>query len=232
MRLGPSRGLKSLTEFAGAPLVEERADTRCLAEIYKIHNNTGKLYHPRGFDKPETITNIVPAQRREMRVRHATPGDLESIVTIYNSTIPKRVATADTEPVPVESRRAWLTERRENRPVWVAEPEEGVKPGDMAGWIALGEFHPRPAYHATAEVAVYISEDWRGEGVGKLLVREAVRLGPRLGIKSLIAGVFAHNEASLGLFEGLGFSRWAHLPGVAELDGVERDLVYLGLRLC
>lgn len=167
-----------------------------------------------------------------MRVRQATPEDLESIVTIYNSTIPKRVATADTVPVSVESRRAWLTERRENRPVWVAEPEEAVTPVEMAGWISLGEFHTRPAYQATAEVAVYISEDWRGEGVGKLLVREAVSLGPGLGIKTLVAGVFAHNGASLGLFEGLGFSRWAHLPGVAELDGVERDLVYLGLRLC
>jgi phosphinothricin acetyltransferase len=167
-----------------------------------------------------------------MRLRNATLQDLEAIVMIYNSTIPKRVATADTAPVSVESRRAWLTERSESRPVWVAEPEEAAIPGEMAGWISLGEFHTRPAYHATAEVAVYISEDWRGEGVGKLLVGEAMRLGTGLGIKTLIAGVFAHNEASLGLFEGLGFSRWAHLPGVAELDGVERDLVYLGLRLC
>lgn len=167
-----------------------------------------------------------------MRIRQATLEDLETIVSIYNSTIPKRVATADTVPVSVESRRGWLTDRPENRPVWLAEPEESGVPGEMAGWIALGEFHSRPAYYATAEVAVYISEDRRGEGVGRLLVEEAVRLGPELGIKNLIAGVFAHNEASLGLFESLGFSRWAHLPGVAELDGVERDLVYLGLRLC
>jgi phosphinothricin acetyltransferase len=29
----------------------------------------------------------------------------------------------------------------------------------------------------------------------------------------------------------LGFERWAFYPRVAELDGVERDLVVLGLRL-
>jgi phosphinothricin acetyltransferase len=29
----------------------------------------------------------------------------------------------------------------------------------------------------------------------------------------------------------MGFREWAHFPNVAELDGVERDLVVLGLRL-
>jgi phosphinothricin acetyltransferase len=63
------------------------------------------------------------------------------------------------------------------------------------------------------------------------LVEEAIRRGPALGLKTLTAGVFAHNEASVKLFEGFGFERWAHFPRVAELDGVERDLVIMGLRL-
>jgi L-amino acid N-acyltransferase YncA len=41
----------------------------------------------------------------------------------------------------------------------------------------------------------------------------------------------AHNEPSLRLFEDFGFERRAHRPKVAELDGVERDLVVLGLDL-
>lgn len=164
-------------------------------------------------------------------MRNATVEDLPGIVGIYNSTIPSRTATADTEPVSLESRRSWFLDRSERRPVWVAEPDHGDS-GEMAGWLALDDFKIRPAYHPTAEVAVYVAEPYRGSGVGRLLVGEAVRRAPELGTKTLIAGIFAHNEASLGLFEGFGFSRWAHLPGVAELDGVERDLVYLGLRLC
>ncbi|WP_047864023.1 GNAT family N-acetyltransferase [Rubrobacter aplysinae] len=166
-----------------------------------------------------------------MRVREATLDDLPGIVGIYNSTVPGRVATADTEPVSVETRRGWFLDRDARRPVWVAEPGTEAACGAPAGWIALGDFHPRPAYHATAEVAVYIAEEWRGAGVGRLLVGEAVRHGRGLGIRTLIAGIFAHNEASLGLFQSFGFSRWAHMPRVAEMDGVERDLVYLGLRL-
>jgi phosphinothricin acetyltransferase len=37
-------------------------------------------------------------------VRHATVNDLPDITAIYNSTIPGRMVTADTEPVTVESR--------------------------------------------------------------------------------------------------------------------------------
>ncbi|CAN5677533.1 hypothetical protein BH24ACT21_BH24ACT21_03660 [soil metagenome] len=33
------------------------------------------------------------------------------------------------------------------------------------------------------------------------------------------------------MFEDFGFERWAFYPQVAELDGVERDLVVMGLRL-
>ena len=162
-----------------------------------------------------------------MEIRDATEVDLPAIVGIYNSTVPGRMATADTEPIPVESRKAWLREHGGRRPVWIAE--EG---GEIMGWIALSDFqNGRPAYDATAEVGVYVGEGRRGKGIGRLLLDEAIRRAPGLGLKTLTAGVFGHNEPSLRLFEGFGFERWARFPGVAEVDGVERDLVVLGLRL-
>ena len=173
--------------------------------------------------------NSESLERREekMRVRNAVADDLSSIVGIYNSTIPHRTATADTRQISVADRESWFHERDfSRRPIWIADDS-----GEVSGWLALGDFNSRPAYHPTAEVAVYIAESHRGQGVGRLLVKEAVRRGPQFGIKTLIAGVFAHNAASLSLFESFGFEHWAHMPRVAELDGVERDLVYLGLRL-
>ena len=161
------------------------------------------------------------------RIRDATEADLPEIVEIYNSTVPLRSVTADTEPVTVESRRAWLRGHGGRRPVWVAE--EG---GEIVGWLALSDFeNGRPAYHATAEVGIYVKEGRRGRGIGRCLLDEAIRRSPGLGLKTLTAGAFGHNEPSLRLFEAFGFERWALYPGVAELDGVERDLVVLGLRL-
>jgi L-amino acid N-acyltransferase YncA len=163
-----------------------------------------------------------------MKIRDAVAEDLPAIVEIYNSTIPSRVVSADTEPVSVEQRLVWFDEHEPSRrPIRVIE-----NGGEVIGWLSLSDFYDgRPAYHATAEIGVYVKEDYRGEGIGRRLVEEAIRRGPELGLNTLTAGIFAHNEASVGLFEGTGFQRWAHFPNVAELDGVERDLVVLGLRL-
>ena len=46
-----------------------------------------------------------------------------------------------------------------------------------------------------------------------------------------MAFVFGHNAPSLRLFERAGFARWGHLPRVARLDGIERDLLILGRRV-
>ena len=162
-----------------------------------------------------------------MKIRDAAEEDLPAIVEIYNSTVPSRMVTADPEPVSVESRLAWFREHDPRiRPIWVVEVD-----GEIAGWFSFEDFRKRAAYQATAEVSVYVAEEHRRRGVGRRLLEEAIRRAPELGLKTLTAGAFAHNEPSLRLFEGFGFECWAHYPRVAELDGVERDLVVLGLRL-
>lgn len=162
-----------------------------------------------------------------MELRDAVMADLPAIVEIYNSTVPGRMVTADPEPVSVESRRGWFLEHGPERyPLWVAEVG-----GEIAGWLSFEPFKTRPAYRATAEVSVYVSKDHRRRGVGRRLLEEAIRRAPDLGFRTLTASVFAHNAPSIGLFEGFGFERWGFYPRVAELDGIERGLVVLGLRL-
>ena len=162
-----------------------------------------------------------------MEIRDAIAADLPAIVEIYNSTVPSRMVTADPEPISVESRHAWFREHNpESRPIWVAEVN-----WEIAGWFSFEDFRKKPAYHTTAEVSVYVSEKYRRRGIGRRLLAEAIRSAPTLGLRTLIGDIFAHNWPSLKLFEEFGFERWAYYPGVAELDGVERDLVVMGLRL-
>jgi L-amino acid N-acyltransferase YncA len=160
-------------------------------------------------------------------IRDAREADLARIVAIYNEAIPGRLATADTEPVSLASRLPWFAEHSPaRRPLWVAERE-----GVTIGWLSFQSFYGRPAYAATAEVSVYVSPTAQRGGVGRQLLARAVERAPGLGLATLVAFVFGHNEPSLTLFEGHGFERWGHLPRVARLDGVERDLVILGRRV-
>ncbi|HJV44746.1 MAG TPA: GNAT family N-acetyltransferase [Bacillota bacterium] len=162
-----------------------------------------------------------------VQLRDAQLGDLPAIVNIYNSTIASRMVTADTEPVSVESRVNWFKEHTpEHYPLWVLEEN-----GEIIGWISFQAFYGRPAYYATAEVSIYVHENKRGKRWGQFLLTKAIESCPRLHIKTILGFIFGHNEPSLKLFQHFGFERWALLPNVAELDGLERDLVILGKRI-
>lgn len=161
-------------------------------------------------------------------LRLATPADLPGIVEIYNSTVPSRMVTADTEPVSVASRQAWFDAHQPaRRPLWVCEDAEGR----MAGWLSYSDFYGRPAYGATAELSIYLHADRRGQGLGRYLLEQAIAHAPQVGVTTLLGFIFGHNTPSLALFERHGFARWGDLPRVAVLDGVERDLVIVGRRL-
>lgn len=160
-------------------------------------------------------------------VRDALESDLPAIVEIYNATIPGRMVTADTEPVTVDSRRAWLhAHNPKTRPLWVA-----LDNGVVCAWLSFNSFYGRPAYQPTAEVSVYIAETHRRRGLGRFLLARAIAGAPACGIRTLLGFIWAHNEPSLQLFAGFGFSTWGHLPRVAVLDGVERDLLIVGRRV-
>lgn len=162
-----------------------------------------------------------------MRIRDAVIADLPAIVAIYNAAIPGRMATADTEPISVESRTAWFRDHTpQARPLWVAESD-----GEIGGWCSLQSFYGRPAYHATAEVSIYVAPNHRRAGIARRLLDECVRRAPELGLATLLGFIFGHNEPSLRLFGSFGFQRWGELPRVAELDEIERDLVIVGRRL-
>jgi L-amino acid N-acyltransferase YncA len=159
-----------------------------------------------------------------MIIRDAVEADLPAIVEIYNATVPTRMVTAELEPTTVEARLPWFREHSpEQYPFWVVELERRV-----IAWLDFKKFQPRPAYRGTAEISIYVDEEFRGRGVGQQLLERAIARAPSLGITALVGLIFGHNEPSLKLFQRLGFEHWAFFPRVAQLDGIERDLVVMG----
>lgn len=164
---------------------------------------------------------------KELEIVDATLADLPSIVVIYNATIPSRMVTADLEVVSVESKRKWFGDHSpERRPIWVVKERKQV-----VAWLSFQSFYGRPAYNATAEISIYVAASHHGCGFGSLMLEKAIQACPKLQIHTLLGFVFAHNEPSLKLLGKFGFNEWGHLPKVANLDGIERDLVILGRRI-
>ncbi|MEB3356854.1 MAG: GNAT family N-acetyltransferase [Synechococcales bacterium] len=178
-------------------------------------------YHQGAAVETQTV------QHRNITIRDAVEADLSAIVDIYNSTVPSRRITADTEPVSIESRFAWFEAHSpHDYPIWVAEQDDQV-----VGWISLQPFHDRPAYRATAEISIYVASGYRRQGVGQQLLSEAIARSPSLNLTTLLGLVFAQNEPSLRLLQRFGFQEWGFLPSVAQFDVGTCDLMILGRKV-
>ena len=97
--------------------------------------------------------------------------------------------------------------------------------------MSFTSFYGRPAYDGTVEVSIYLENEFRGKGIGKICLQKAFEVSKGLNIKTLLGFIFDHNEPSLNLFYKMGFEKWAHLPKIANMIDDERGLIIVGKRL-
>lgn len=135
-----------------------------------------------------------------MLIRPATVADVPAITAIYNHAVLTSTVSFDLEPKSVEDREQWLTRRQPQHPVLVAEED-----GTVMGWAALSRFAERPAWSATAEIAVYIDEAFRRRGLGRALSLALLERAPRLGLHSVLARICTENVGSISMVRSLGF---------------------------
>lgn len=159
-----------------------------------------------------------------MKIREATPSDLQQIVEIYNASIPGKLATADTEIVSIESKKEWFNSHKVNNlPILVADDSN-----EVLAWVSLEPFYGRPAYKKTAEISIYVSPKHAKKGLASRLCQHIFEHLEEYGLNCLVAFVFAHNAPSVALFEKFNFQSWGNLPEIAEMDGRKLSLLILG----
>ncbi|MBE0494841.1 MAG: N-acetyltransferase family protein [Campylobacterales bacterium] len=158
--------------------------------------------------------------------REAVFEDLPQIVKIYNTTVATGISTADTTEVSVESRHAWFYAHTRERPILVKEYH-----GKIIAWVSFQPFYGRPAYDQTAEISIYLDPNFRGKKLGQQFLAQALEKAPEFAIKNVLAFIFKDNDASLKLFKKFGFKEWGNLPGIAVIEGQEKDLLILGLKV-
>ncbi len=156
-----------------------------------------------------------------MIIRRATINDLAAITEIYNEAIRKTVATFDTTPKSLDEQKVWFDSHGSKYPIVVGEID-----GVIVGWASLSSYSDRCAYSDTAEVSVYVDEKHRGEGLGRKILEEIVRLGQDAGLHVLIARIAEGNEKSIHIFESMGFTQVGVLKEVGRKFGKLLD-VYL-----
>jgi L-amino acid N-acyltransferase YncA len=147
--------------------------------------------------------------------------DWLEVARIYAAGIATGDATFETE---VPAPEAWDAAHLE------AHRFVAVSGEQIIGWIALSPYSMRRCYEGVAEVGVYVDQDSRGRGIGRLLLERVIATSEQNGIWTLQAGVMSENAASLALHRRCGFRVVGVRERIGKRDGAWRDVVLLERR--
>ena len=155
--------------------------------------------------------------------RHA-----DAILEIFNDAILHSTALYDYQPRPSQSMVVWFEAKRAGGfPVIGIENDKGV----LLGFGSYGSFRAWPAYKYTVEHSVYVHKEYRGRGLGRVLLRELIAAARQNDLHAMIGGIDAANVGSVALHEKLGFQHVGTLPEVGFKFGRWLDLAFYQLIL-
>jgi phosphinothricin acetyltransferase len=145
-----------------------------------------------------------------MLVRLAQLADAEATRAIYNVEVVESTVTFDIVPRTHDDQREWLNAHGGAHPALVA-----VEHDEVIGFGSISPYKDRPAYSTTVEDSVYVARHRRGQGVGRLLLEELLKLATTHGFHAVIARIVGDHEASIALHTSCGFT----LVGVEKQVG-------------
>jgi L-amino acid N-acyltransferase YncA len=100
----------------------------------------------------------------------------------------------------------------------------------VVGWVALAPVSDRCAYAGVAEDSVYVSDDARGQGVGRQLLEAVIRSADAADIWTIQTGIFPENAVSIELHQRCGFRIVGVRERLGRVAGNWRDVVFMERR--
>lgn len=159
------------------------------------------------------------------KIRPYISADWKDVERIYAEGIATNLATFEMQPKPQDS---WEQDSIDGTCIVCADDQNNIS--ETIGWATLWPVSDRCAYAGVAEVSVYVANDARGKGVGKMLLRELVSASEQLNIWTLQAGIFTENTPSIVLHEKCGFRRIGIREKLGALHGEWKDIMLMERR--
>lgn len=80
-------------------------------------------------------------------------------------------------------------------------------------------------YAHLAELGMSVADAFRGQGIGRALIRAAIRWAETFGVEKLTLMVFPHNERAINVYRSMGFEEEGHRKLHAKLSYGYEDLI-------
>lgn len=158
-------------------------------------------------------------------IRASQPLDLPAIAAIYRHHVLHGTGTFETEAPSLEDMAIRRQDVLNKKLPWlVAEGDDGA----ILGYAYANWFKPRPAYRFSAEDSIYVAEQARGQGIGRLLLEALCRECEAAGVRKLIAVIGdSANAGSVGVHRAAGFAHVGTLSDVGWKFGRWLDVVMM-----
>ena len=148
------------------------------------------------------------------RIDSMKADDWEQVCAIYLEGIATGNATFETE---VPSWEKWDTGHLPNMRLVARDGDK------ILGWVALSPVSKRSVYAGVAEQSVSVTEEGRGQGIGRALLEALIEESERNGVWMLQAAIFPENVASVKLHLRCGFREVGKRERIGKLNGIWRD---------
>jgi len=160
------------------------------------------------------------------RVRLATVQDAAKVREIYAPIVETTAISFEESTPSVVEIEERITRTLQETPWLVCERGDAFQ-----GYAYAGKFRARAAYQWTVEVTVYVSQNHRGKGVGRVLYDSLLECLRVQGFVTALAAIALPNPASVGLHEQLGFEPIGVFPNIGYKLGVWHDVGWWRLSL-
>ncbi|QES88043.1 N-acetyltransferase family protein [Rhizosphaericola mali] len=153
-----------------------------------------------------------------MEIRTITKDNFSEVVEIYKQGLATNIATFQNDLPQWEE---WNKGHLDFCRISIYENSK------MLGWTALTPVSSRCVYAGVAEVSVYVAQNTRGKGIGKILLNELIKQSEANGIWMLQSGIFSENQSSIKLHEKCGFRMVGYREKIGKKNGIWKDNVLM-----
>lgn len=155
----------------------------------------------------------------DVKIRQMKLSDWKKVLNIFEQGIKNSFQSA------LPSYEKWHSSHTKNCRLVAIVNEEVV------GWTALAPMSSAPALSGAVEVSIYVDENFRGNNIGYLLLKNQIEESEKNGYWSLQANIREDNIKSLNLHKKCGFRTIGYRQRIGkDRQGIWRNIVLMERR--
>jgi len=168
---------------------------------------------------------FISKKGRKIEIREIQEKDWVGLRNLMNSLVKEDAFILRDVPISKEEQIKNLKKRIEDMEKKERVDLVAIYKGKLVGNIYIKRKKFKEKHVGT--LGVFVKKGYRNEGIGKALIKEALKRSKRIGIKLVVLEVFKVNKPAMILYKKLGFKKYGELPKALKHKGKYMSDVFM-----